>query len=113
MAQGQALAIPGSQALAIAAQPATGIDALDPRFLSMLLEAKIPQELCKLLGDAGVDSAPLFGKMCKDGAAFEVPQDRAEHRPIGKTSGDGRSGPTSNGLGSLRDSRRRRGQGPG
>ena len=53
MAQAQALAIPGSQALAIASQPATGIDALDPRFLSMLLEAKIPQELCKLLGDVG------------------------------------------------------------
>ena len=72
MAQAQALAIPGAQALAIPTQPATGIDALDPRFLSMLLEAKIPQDLCKALGDAGVVSAPLFGKMCKDRAAFEL-----------------------------------------
>lgn len=66
-----ALVIPGSQAITLLAANPVGIAALDPRFLSMLLEAKIPEKICVLLGDAGVDSATLFGKMCKDGAAFE------------------------------------------
>ena len=58
------LAIPGSQALAI--PPSTGRGKLDPRFLAMLAQAKIPDDLCDILGDKDVDTAALFGSMCED-----------------------------------------------
>ena len=59
-----ALALPGSMALAIPA--ATGREKLEPRFLATLLQAKIPERICDLLGNAEVDSAALFGRLCRE-----------------------------------------------
>ena len=62
MAATTTLALPGAAALQVA-QPTNGREKLDPRFLAMLLQAKITDSICDTLGNADVDSAALFGSM--------------------------------------------------
>ena len=57
-----ALVLPGSMALAIPA--VNGREKLEPRFLTMLIQAKVPEATCDALGTAEVDSAALFGSLC-------------------------------------------------
>ena len=53
-----ALALPGTMVPQV---PATATDKLDPRFRSMLVQAKIPEEKIKILADLECDTPALFG----------------------------------------------------
>ena len=66
MASQGILALPGSSALAVPAPTGTGRAKLDPRFLSMITQAKISDEIADKLGDADVDCAAIFGNIAPD-----------------------------------------------
>ena len=60
-----ALSLSGSSSLALvpAAGPASGRAKLDSRFAALLAQHNVPEAIWDLLGDAGVDNAPLFGNL--------------------------------------------------
>ena len=64
----QALAIPGT--IAPVAPAATGAAALDPRFLAMLQEAKVPDSCITDLGDKEIENAALFGSVATEETLF-------------------------------------------
>ena len=71
-----ALILPGSSTSAlvsssVAAQGApTGKDALNPHLLAMLTQGKVKDEHIKAIGDAGADTAAVFGKLGGDEKGF-------------------------------------------
>ena len=64
----QALALPGT--IVNVQPPVNNVDKLDPRFLAMLQQFKIPTDKITLLADADCDCAPLFGSLARDDKDF-------------------------------------------
>ena len=65
-----ALALPG-QFPSTAVVAITGRNKLEPRFLSILTSARVPEAQMDLLGDGDFDTAAIFANVARNDAAFE------------------------------------------
>ena len=70
MAAPSTLAIPGQQQLAAIA-PAAGIAKVEPRLLSMLTHAKVPNDKIEILGNKDLGSMTVFGNIARGEKAEE------------------------------------------
>ena len=65
------LAIPGQQSFALSA-PATGIAKLEPRLLSILEGAGVPNNILEIPGNKNITSTALFANLTDDAAALDI-----------------------------------------